>query len=204
MMHVTRPSRSSMRWYQSLHVVSGANPDTLRSHLFDFLSLLSFQDPVDGFVQNRAVPVYVPAFGIRPAPYQIKPARAIGVLVDEGDFLLQGRVAADELPFRDAKQVGNGFEPFDPAEDLARLHRRVRLDLKAVVHHVAQHAHCEFGETDAPQTALVSRDPAVRRAEKIIHRQLGREVRTLVVERLWSLDGHAVLDSYNSSRQPNK
>src|SRR5207302_10902984 len=150
---------------------------------FDFLRLLLFQNLVDSLVENRAVTVDVHALRIRFSFYQIKPTFAIRVFVHDRDPLFHEWIGASEVPFRDAEQVGNGFESFDPPDDLSRLDRRTRFDFKSVVHHVAQHPHGELGEPDAPQIALLPRNPAMRGAVKIVHRQLGHEARAFVVER---------------------
>src|SRR5438045_3754248 len=168
---VQRPTGSAMK------TPGPGPPDGLS---LDFL-LLFVQNLVDGLVQDRALAVTLHAPGLRLPLYHIKPPRAIRVLVHDSDLFLQERIAACEIAQGDAKQVGNGFKPLDPADDLARSDRRAWLGCKTVVHHLAQHPHGELGEPDAPQVALLPRDPAVRWTVKIVHGQPGRETRAFVV-----------------------
>src|SRR6266545_7455163 len=140
---------------------------------FDFFSFLLFQNFIDGLVENRAVTMDINALCVRLPSYHIKPAHAIRVFVYYRDSLLQKGVAAGKVSFGDTKQVRNCLEPLNPADDLAWLHSCARLGFKSMVHHVAQHPDGELGETDAPQLALLPRNPAMGWTVKVIRRQLG-------------------------------
>ncbi len=126
-----------------------------------FFRLLLLENSINGFIEDLRVFLDVETLGVGLALDGVKPACAVGVFVEQRDFLLQRRVAAGELAVGDAEQIGDRFEALDPADDLSGGNRSVRFDTEPVVHHLAQHAGSEPGQPDAPGVALLPRDPEV-------------------------------------------
>ena len=130
-------------------------------NILALLRLLLLKHLVDGLIEDSGIAVDVDAFVIQLAGHLVEPAVAVGLLVDEGDILLQRRVDADEFARAKAINIGDGFEAFDPAENLPRLNCHTRLGFKVVVDHVSEHARGKLGESHPPSPAFPFTRPKV-------------------------------------------
>ena len=126
-----------------------------------FFRLLLLKHLVDSLIEDSGIAVDVDAFVIQRAGHLVEPAVAEGLLVDEGDILLQRRVDADEFARAKAINIGDGFEAFDPTEHLPRSNGCTRLGFKVVIDHVSEHARGKLGESHPPSCAFPLTRPKV-------------------------------------------
>jgi len=138
-----------------------------------------------------AIVVHVETAFVRRAAHGVNPTGGVGMFVDEGNLGTQFGIGAEKRSRRHAIDIRDGFETFDPADDLSDGDVGVALRLEAVIHHVAQHSRGKFRQADAPGIIRLAREPAVRARIEKIHRQVRDEMRTLVEQSCWLGGIHA-------------
>jgi hypothetical protein len=133
---------------------------------------------VDRQVQHLNIPLNIEPVLIGLAAHAIEPPFSIRIGVGQRDVVRQGRVGAHELSGRDAVEVGDGLEPFDPADLLAQSHRLAGLRIELEFHQIAQHAGGELGEADAPRALALIEQPEMRGCVNPVHWQPRRKTRS--------------------------
>ena len=86
-------------------------------------------------------------------------------------FSFKSGLPPPNCPSRNAKEIGNGLKPFNPADNLAGRQRRAHFEVEAMIDNFTQHPGGELGQPDPPQPFVLTGDPGMRRTVEASHRQ---------------------------------